>query len=197
MLDRRAFLAAGGSSLATSWRVMPLAQGAVVTRRSLRGMPAASRSPQRCTARCRREGAAAIRRAQLDPFAGPSIGPGSTPGSGTTPRLGSGAPPRKPHRPRRTRARRGERPKTRNVQHVLSRPTVPAGKVIVEFVNRGQDEHNLHAVEPSEGRSWLASKHRASTPSGPDTQPPSGSYPCSARSRNTWGGRHVGHARVE
>jgi plastocyanin len=34
---------------------------------------------------------------------------------------------------------------------VLSRPTVPAGKVIVEFVNHGQDEHNLNAVEPTEG----------------------------------------------
>lgn len=34
---------------------------------------------------------------------------------------------------------------------VLSRPTVPAGKVIIEFVNHGQDEHNLNAVEPSEG----------------------------------------------
>ena len=30
---------------------------------------------------------------------------------------------------------------------VLSRPTVPAGKVILEFVNHGQDEHNLNAVE--------------------------------------------------
>lgn len=34
---------------------------------------------------------------------------------------------------------------------VLSRPTVPAGKVIIEFVNHGQDEHNLNAVEPGEG----------------------------------------------
>ncbi|MGC2372696.1 MAG: plastocyanin/azurin family copper-binding protein [Solirubrobacteraceae bacterium] len=34
---------------------------------------------------------------------------------------------------------------------VLSRPTVPAGKVIVEFVNRGQDEHNLNAIDPTEG----------------------------------------------
>jgi plastocyanin len=34
---------------------------------------------------------------------------------------------------------------------VLSRPTVPAGKVIIEFVNHGQDEHNLNAVEESEG----------------------------------------------
>jgi plastocyanin len=34
---------------------------------------------------------------------------------------------------------------------VLSRPTVPAGKVIVEFVNRGQDEHNLNADSSTEG----------------------------------------------
>jgi plastocyanin len=27
----------------------------------------------------------------------------------------------------------------------LSRATVPAGTVIIEFVNRGQDEHNLNA----------------------------------------------------
>ncbi len=33
---------------------------------------------------------------------------------------------------------------------VLSRPTVPAGKVIIEFVNHGQDEHNLNAVEETE-----------------------------------------------
>jgi plastocyanin len=30
---------------------------------------------------------------------------------------------------------------------VLSRPRVPAGKTIIEFVNHGQDEHNLNAVE--------------------------------------------------
>ncbi len=33
----------------------------------------------------------------------------------------------------------------------LSRPIVPAGKVIIEFVDHGQDEHNLNAVEPTEG----------------------------------------------
>jgi plastocyanin len=33
---------------------------------------------------------------------------------------------------------------------VLSRPSVPAGKVVIEFVNHGQDEHNLNAVEDSE-----------------------------------------------
>ena len=32
----------------------------------------------------------------------------------------------------------------------LSRTTVPAGKVIFEFVNHGQDEHNLN-VAPGEG----------------------------------------------
>lgn len=33
---------------------------------------------------------------------------------------------------------------------VLSRPSVPAGEVVIEFVNHGQDEHNLNAVD-SEG----------------------------------------------
>lgn len=28
---------------------------------------------------------------------------------------------------------------------------MPAGKVIIEFVNHGQDEHNLNAVEATEG----------------------------------------------
>jgi plastocyanin len=32
----------------------------------------------------------------------------------------------------------------------LSRAEVPAGKVIVEFVNGGEDSHNLHFQEPSE-----------------------------------------------
>jgi plastocyanin len=40
---------------------------------------------------------------------------------------------------------------TEGFRFVLSRPTVPAGKVIIEFVNHGQDEHNLNAVEPTEG----------------------------------------------
>jgi uncharacterized cupredoxin-like copper-binding protein len=33
----------------------------------------------------------------------------------------------------------------------LSRPEVPAGEVIIELVNRGEDAHNLHALEPAEG----------------------------------------------
>ena len=32
----------------------------------------------------------------------------------------------------------------------LSRAEVPAGKVIVEFVNAGEDSHNLHFQEPAE-----------------------------------------------
>ena len=39
---------------------------------------------------------------------------------------------------------------TEAFRFVLSRSTVPAGKVILEFVNHGQDEHNLNAVEESE-----------------------------------------------
>ncbi len=31
---------------------------------------------------------------------------------------------------------------------MLSRSVVPAGKVIFEFVNQGQDEHNLNVVPP-------------------------------------------------
>jgi plastocyanin len=34
---------------------------------------------------------------------------------------------------------------------VLSRSSVPAGKTIIEFVNHGQDEHNLNAAEGSAG----------------------------------------------
>jgi plastocyanin len=33
----------------------------------------------------------------------------------------------------------------------LSRPEVPAGEVIVEFLNRGEDTHNLHLREGTEG----------------------------------------------
>jgi plastocyanin len=33
----------------------------------------------------------------------------------------------------------------------LSRSEVPAGEVIVEFLNRGEDPHNLHLTEGLEG----------------------------------------------
>jgi plastocyanin len=32
----------------------------------------------------------------------------------------------------------------REYSFTLSRPTVPAGEVIIEFLNRGQDAHNLN-----------------------------------------------------
>jgi uncharacterized cupredoxin-like copper-binding protein len=32
----------------------------------------------------------------------------------------------------------------------LSRPSVPAGEVIFDFVNRGQDAHNMHVVPGGE-----------------------------------------------
>ena len=38
----------------------------------------------------------------------------------------------------------------REYSFTLSRPSVPAGEVIIEFVNRGQDAHNLHVVDASE-----------------------------------------------
>jgi plastocyanin len=33
----------------------------------------------------------------------------------------------------------------------LSRPEVPSGEVIIELVNRGEDMHNMHVLEPTEG----------------------------------------------
>ncbi len=35
---------------------------------------------------------------------------------------------------------------------ILSRTSVPAGPVVIEFVNHGQDEHNIHAVEPTKAQ---------------------------------------------
>jgi plastocyanin len=40
---------------------------------------------------------------------------------------------------------------TDGYRFILSRTTVPAGEVVIEFVNHGQDEHNLHAVESTAG----------------------------------------------
>lgn len=39
----------------------------------------------------------------------------------------------------------------REYSFTLSRTEVPAGKVIVEFVNGGEDPHNLHLEEPTAG----------------------------------------------
>jgi plastocyanin len=40
---------------------------------------------------------------------------------------------------------------TEAFRFVLSRPSVPEGEVVIEFVNHGQDEHNLNAVGQAEG----------------------------------------------
>jgi plastocyanin len=97
----------------------------------------------------------------------PSVAPGSTPGaggSGATPIASGGGAP-------------GETPASAGPPHVevtaedttafrffLSRPAVPAGQVIVEFVNHGQDEHNLNAVEPA--KKETASPPPENTPAG-------------------------------
>jgi uncharacterized cupredoxin-like copper-binding protein len=39
----------------------------------------------------------------------------------------------------------------REYYFTLSRAEVPAGKVIVEFVDGGEDPHNLNLLEPAEG----------------------------------------------
>lgn len=82
----------------------------------------------------------------------PAVAPGSTPSSDTSPASAVGAnPPVKspiPAAPARVEVTAED---TEAFRFVLSRPTVPAGKVIIEFVNHGQDEHNLNAVEPTEG----------------------------------------------
>jgi plastocyanin len=43
----------------------------------------------------------------------------------------------------------------REYGYTLSRSTVPAGKVVFQFVNNGEDEHNLH-VDSAEGSSEAA-----------------------------------------
>jgi plastocyanin len=79
--------------------------------------------------------------------------PGATPGSGApSPGSGGGGPPAKspgsPAAPARVQVTAED---TEGFRFVLSRTSVPAGKVIIEFVNHGQDEHNLHAVESTAG----------------------------------------------
>jgi plastocyanin len=75
-----------------------------------------------------------------------------TPGTPTTPSTtGSGgstgtspAPPPGTPAPARVQVTAKE------YSFTLSRPEVPAGEVIVEFLNRGEDPHNLHLAEGSD-----------------------------------------------
>jgi plastocyanin len=76
--------------------------------------------------------------------------PSSTPGAGSSaPAPASGSPPAEtpttPAGPARVQVIAKEYSLT------LSRAEVPSGKVIVNFVNAGQDEHNLNTAGPSAG----------------------------------------------
>jgi plastocyanin len=78
--------------------------------------------------------------------------PGSTtPGSGgTSPGSGGAAPTETPTAPAGPAHVQVTAEDTEAFRFVLSRPSVPAGEVVIEFVNHGQDEHNLN-VKPGEG----------------------------------------------
>jgi plastocyanin len=80
-----------------------------------------------------------------------AVGPGSTPGSSTAPSGSGGTPPGEsptpPPAPARVQVTAED---SEAFRFTLSRPSVPAGKVIIEFLNHGQDAHNLNAIEPIE-----------------------------------------------
>ncbi len=82
-----------------------------------------------------------------------AVGPGSTPSppAGAESPAGATPPAESPPAPAAPARVGGTAVDTEAFRFVLSRPSVPAGKVIIEFVNHGQDEHNLNAVEPEEG----------------------------------------------
>ncbi len=78
--------------------------------------------------------------------------PGALPGPGAASAPGGGTPaPETPSGPTPPTHVQVTAQDTEGFRYVLSRTTVPAGEVIIEFVNHGQDEHNLHALEPGEG----------------------------------------------
>jgi plastocyanin len=80
----------------------------------------------------------------------PAVGPGAS----TTPAPGSAgatAPPEAPSNPAPAAHVEVTAEDTQAFRFVLSRPSVPAGRVIIEFINHGQDEHNMHVLEASEG----------------------------------------------
>ena len=82
-----------------------------------------------------------------------AVGPGSsqTPAAAPAGPVGAAPPAESPATPTGPARVEVTAEDTEAFRFVLSRPTVPAGKVIIEFVNHGQDEHNLNAVEPAEG----------------------------------------------
>ncbi len=82
-----------------------------------------------------------------------AVGPGSTPASpsATSSPTGGTAPEEAPATQPAPAHVEVTAEDTEAFRFVLSRPSVPAGRVIIEFVNHGQDEHNLNALEPTEG----------------------------------------------
>jgi plastocyanin len=86
--------------------------------------------------------------APVIPGAGSGASGGSSPGS---PAGGGAAPTETPAAPAGPVHVQVTAEDTSGYHFILSRTTVPAGPVVIEFVNHGQDEHNLHAVEPAEG----------------------------------------------
>ncbi len=75
---------------------------------------------------------------------GAASGSGSSPGSSAA----GGAPSTEtPAAPARTVHVQVTAEDSNGYHFILSRISVPAGPVVIEFVNHGQDEHNLHAVE--------------------------------------------------
>jgi plastocyanin len=69
---------------------------------------------------------------------------GSSPGS---PAGGGAAPKETPAAPAGPAHVQVTAEDSNGYHFILSRISVPAGPVVIEFVNHGQDEHNLHAVE--------------------------------------------------
>ncbi len=77
--------------------------------------------------------------------------PGSTAASPSGPNGSEEAVTVKPRRHRHPLTWRSQPKTAKAFRFVLSRSSVPAGRTIIEFVNHGQDEHNLNAAEGSEG----------------------------------------------
>ena len=73
---------------------------------------------------------------------------GSSPGS---PAGGGAAPKETPAAPAGPAHVQVTAEDSNGYHFILSRISVPAGPVVIEFVNHGQDEHNLHTLEPGEG----------------------------------------------
>jgi plastocyanin len=94
--------------------------------------------------------------APVDP--GPSTVPGSpapsaatAPSEGSTPALGKPAGESPPTSPASPPGPARVQVIAKEYSFTLSRPEVPAGEVILELVNRGEDMHNMHVLEPTEG----------------------------------------------